>query len=365
MFNHLFFEMKMMTLFSMLFGAGLVLMGERADQRGASLRGVYYRRCLWLLVIGLIHSYLIWFGDILVMYAECGLIIYLFRRWRPQDADPRRRRLPLRACADRDGLRGRVRLPRKYGEEGGGRGKGRQAADAVPGVDLPRRVEAQDPPEIDPDAPKKKEDFEKAIKVHRGGYAGIVKERAKKLFFAQTLGFILGGFWLAGGRMLIGMGLMKLDVFSGRRSRRFYFWLVLLGYGIGLPLVAYDAYELIHTNFGFRFQLHGGIFLNFFGSVLVALGHVGALMLIYKAGVLTWLTSRLAAVGRMALTNYLTHSIVCTTSVLRLRLRRVRACQPHRAGGHRAGHLDRPAAGAARSGWSDSASGPPSGYGGR
>ena len=95
------------------------------------------------------------------------------------------------------------------------------------------------------------------------------------MVFAQTLGFILGGFWLAGGRMLIGMGLMKLDVFSGRRSRRFYIWLVLLGYGIGMPLVAYDAYTLIRTNFGFRFQLHGGIFLNFFGSVLVALGHVG------------------------------------------------------------------------------------------
>src|SRR6185437_13276031 len=49
------------------------------------------------------------------------------------------------------------------------------------------------------------------------------------------------------------------------------------------------------------------------GSVMVALGHVGALLLIYKAGMLTWLTTRLAAVGRMALSNYLTHSIVCTT----------------------------------------------------
>ena len=75
---------------------------------------------------------------------------------------------------------------------------------------------------IDPDAPKKKEDFEKSITIHRGGYVGIVKDRAKELFFGQTLGFFLGGFWLAGGRMLIGMGLMKLDVFSGRRSRRFY-----------------------------------------------------------------------------------------------------------------------------------------------
>ena len=312
-FNHLFFEMKMMTLFSMLFGAGLVLMGERSDQRGASLRGVYYRRCLWLLVIGLIHSYLIWFGDILVLYAECGLIIYLFRRWRPRTLIPVG---VVFLC---------VLVPIVMGFAAGFdflENTAKKAEAAEKADKQPTRFQAwiyhdvwkpKILPKIDPNAPKKKEDFEKSIKIHRGGYAGIVKERAKELFFVQTLGFILGGFWLAGGRMLIGMGLMKLDVFSGRRSRRFYIWLVLLGYGIGLPLVAYDAYELIRTNFGFRFQLHGGIFLNFFGSVLVALGHVGALMLIYKAGLLTWLTSRLAAVGRMALTNYLTHSIVCTT----------------------------------------------------
>ena len=312
-FNHLFFEMKMMTLFSMLFGAGLVLMGERSDQRGASLRGVYYRRCLWLLVIGLIHSYLIWFGDILVMYAECGLIIYLFRRWRPRTLIPVGVAFLCVLVPIVMGFAAGFDFLESTAKKAEAAEKADTAADAVPGLDLPRRVDAQDPAELDPDAPKKKEDFEKSIKLHRGGYAGIVKDRAKELFFGQTVGFILAGFWLAGGRMLIGMGLMKLDVFSGRRSRRFYIGLMLLGYGIGLPLVAYDAYELIRTNFGFRFPLHGGIFLNFFGSVLVALGHVGALMLIYKAGRLTWLTSRLAAVGRMALTNYLTHSIVCTT----------------------------------------------------
>ena len=83
-FNHLVFEAKMMTIFSMLFGAGLVLMNERAGSRGASLRGVYYRRVLWLLVIGAIHAYLIWDGDILFYYAECGLLIYLFRNKTPR-----------------------------------------------------------------------------------------------------------------------------------------------------------------------------------------------------------------------------------------------------------------------------------------
>ena len=83
-FNHLFFEVKMMTIFSMLFGAGLVLMDQRAEARGARIRGVYYRRILWLLVIGLIHAYLIWSGDILVLYAECGLFLYFFRNMSPR-----------------------------------------------------------------------------------------------------------------------------------------------------------------------------------------------------------------------------------------------------------------------------------------
>ena len=60
-------------------------------------------------------------------------------------------------------------------------------------------------------------------------------------------------------------------------------------------------------------MMHGGIFYNSFGSLVVALGHVGMMMLVVQSGAITWLTNRLAAVGRMALTNYLTHSIVCTT----------------------------------------------------
>src|SRR5262249_26237766 len=82
--NHLIFEEKMMTIFSMLFGAGLVLMDQRAEARGARVRGIYYRRVFWLFVIGLVHSYLIWIGDILVLYAQCGLLLYLFRKMKPR-----------------------------------------------------------------------------------------------------------------------------------------------------------------------------------------------------------------------------------------------------------------------------------------
>ena len=339
-FNHLFFDMKMMTLFSMLFGAGLVLMGERSKQRGASLAGLYYRRCLWLLVIGLIHAYLLWSGDILVLYAECGLIIYLFRRWWAWAQLLVGFLFLCMVVPIVLGFAAGLDFLEKTAEK---------AEAAEKAHEQPTRFEAwiyhdvwkpKIVPKFDPNAPKKKKDFEKSIETHRGGYLGIVKERATWLFFGHTLGFVLGGFWLAGGRMLIGMGLMKLGVFSGQRSRGFYLWMLILGYGIGLPLVAYDTFQSIQNNFDFKFQIHGGIFLNFFGSVLVALGHVSALLLIYKAGLITWLTSRLAAVGRMALTNYLTQSIVFSTLFLRVWPGFIWVCQPDRPGGHGGGHVD-------------------------
>ena len=79
-FSHLFFEQKMMGIFSMLFGAGLILMFDRFQASGRPFAGFYYRRIFLLLVIGLVHSYLIWHGDILVTYALVGFVLFLFRR---------------------------------------------------------------------------------------------------------------------------------------------------------------------------------------------------------------------------------------------------------------------------------------------
>jgi uncharacterized protein len=311
-FNHLVFDTKMMTLFSMLFGAGLVLMSDRAEARGARLRGVYYRRVLWLLVIGLVHAYLIWDGDILVAYALCGLFLYPFRRLRP------------RTLIVTGVLFNLVLVPLLLGFR-------------FVGVPYMRatyeRVEAEARQghkagwwdekvhdgwkEMSKNELPKREDFLQEIAAHRGSYGALVKHRAKSLVWAHTLGFVLGGWWFAGGRMLIGMGLMKLGVFSAERSRRFYLALMLLGYGIGLPLLLFDAFHQINHNFflGRRiwYTLDGWPALTLYGSFPVVLGHVGAVMLVCQSGAVPWLTRRLAAVGRMALSNYLGTSLVCTT----------------------------------------------------
>ena len=74
--NHLFADQKFMTIFSLLFGAAVLLMTTRIAGRGGSAALVHYRRMFWLLLFGLVHAYFLWHGDILVLYAVCGFLVY-------------------------------------------------------------------------------------------------------------------------------------------------------------------------------------------------------------------------------------------------------------------------------------------------
>jgi uncharacterized protein len=82
-FGRLFADQKFMTLFSMLFGAGIVLMAEKAVANGRRPAPAHYRRMIVLLAVGLAHAYLLWYGDVLTAYAICGMLVYLVRKWRP------------------------------------------------------------------------------------------------------------------------------------------------------------------------------------------------------------------------------------------------------------------------------------------
>jgi uncharacterized protein len=357
-FNHLVFDAKMMTLFSMLFGAGLVLMGGRADARGARLGWVYYRRVFWLLVIGALHAYLLWAGDILVIYALCGLLLYPFRRLSPrtllilgtlamlvivpigaafevgfrfmeataakaeavrQEAVPNRARWAAEAAS----LAAQAQF--------------RQCLGAGPAPCLAAAAEAaatatqedKKPTQfqswvaelwdqgvrshVNPSQEQAAESFAKEVKVYQDGYGGIVAHNAVQLLVTHTVVFVIGLVWMVAGRMLVGMGLMKLGVFAAARSRRFYVWMAVLGYGVGLPLVGYDTYALLRSHFHYPEMWRSGYLFNYVGSVPVALGHAAVVMLVCQAGALRRLTACLAAVGRMALTNYLMQSVLCTT----------------------------------------------------
>ncbi|WP_100332545.1 DUF418 domain-containing protein [Bacillus xiapuensis] len=80
----MFIDGKFIMLFSMLFGFGMVIMQERTVDKGLNFWVMYSRRLLALLIFGLVHAYVIWFGDILTDYAILGLLLLMMHRFRPR-----------------------------------------------------------------------------------------------------------------------------------------------------------------------------------------------------------------------------------------------------------------------------------------
>ncbi|MFN7733942.1 MAG: DUF418 domain-containing protein [Pirellula sp.] len=306
--GYLLFDEKMIALFSMLFGAGLVLQADRALQSGRSAAGLFYRRVFFLLLIGLVHAYFVWDGDILVTYALCGMLLYPARRLPP------RWLIGLGIAMLLVAVLGSVLIAFFFSEA-------RSAAEhvlqqglrGVPSTDADRiavKVWAEIRTSF---YPTSDELFASLEQARNEGYLDHVRRKAPEALAVQTELFLTAFLWLVGGRMLIGMALMKLDILTGKQSPRFYWCMAGIGYGIGLPSVALCGNYLIASQFDPVAIFGGGLLWNSFAGVLVALGHIGLVIAILKAGWMPNLTAHLAAVGRMALTNYLMQSLLCTT----------------------------------------------------
>lgn len=312
--NHLLFDQKMMALFSMLFGGGLVLMDSRAPAApggpGAKPRGfarVYYRRLAWLFLVGMTHAYVLWFGDILVAYALCGLLLYPLRRLTP------------RALLIVGAVVFSIAAPLSVGF---GALIGFAEGMVEPTREKLARGETLTPEEQTAlnDWDKGMADFDPTpeqaaaeVASMRGSYAEVFTLNAQHTVFMQTLFFVTWALWRGLGLMLIGMALAKLGFFAGAWSARRYIIIAVAGYAIGLPLVALGGLDMITHKFDMaRLYLVSGHF-NYFASVVVALAHASVILLVVRAGALAWLTARLAAVGRMALTNYLMQTVIATT----------------------------------------------------
>ena len=304
----LFFSFKVMPIFGMLFGAGLMLMYERFMPKGVSFRRFWYRRILWLMLMGTVHGYLLWVGDILFLYSICGLFLYLFRK-------KSAKKLFILAAifyiivfipglaggyyfgVVRDTILPEIERKIEAGEE------------LTAGEEAHRERWNETKKHYDPSA----EVLEENIATYRNGYMGIVRNRAPLYFATTTFMLIIGSFWPTMGLMLAGMAFMKLGVFSASRSKRYYLILAVIGYGAGLPLAYLSARGMIAHEFSFveKFRIDSPI--NHIGGPLVALGHIGLVMLACRYGILSGLRKRLAAAGRMALSNYIGQTLICTT----------------------------------------------------
>lgn len=280
---NLFADTKFISIFSMLFGAGIALMSERMERRGASSRRLHYRRQFWLLALGLLHAYGIWHGDILVPYALCGFLLYPCRRWSP-------RRLlwtgglAIAVVVLLFGLL-QVTIPFVSAEE--------RTALAAEWAPPPAQLDAE-------------------IAAMRGGWAAQLPIRATYAAFVQGIAFPAYLLWRVGGLMLVGMALYKLGVLSGRRPAAFYRRLAGWGLGLGLPVVAAGLWYNIAGGFAWERSTFGGSLFNYVGSVGVFLGYVGLVLIFARGTRMAGVRARLAAVGRMALTNYIAQSVFCS-----------------------------------------------------
>jgi len=305
--NSVVFKQKMMGIFAMLFGAGIILFTNRAEKLHKPVKGVYYRRMFWLLVFGLLHGYLLWHGDVLFTYALCGILLFPLRRLRAGWLIGVAVLMLVFGALIQIGS-GSYYATLKH--EAAAAETARAAGEELTPLQKRWVAEWQGMTHIFNASP---DEVAEQIEAYRGGYLDIVRFRAPETLMMQTQALVYLVIWRAAGMMLLGMALMKLGIFSGERSVRFYCWLALIGYGIGLPLCAYGAFSLIEHNFDFIYRFQLGNSFNYFGGVFVALAHVGVIVLVYKSQIWSWLTRRLAAVGRMAFSNYLLHSLVFTT----------------------------------------------------
>lgn len=287
---HVLFEMKFITIFSMLFGAGLVLMDQRAGRRGESLAGRYFLRLLWLAGFGLAHMGLLWHGDILFAYALGGLILYPLRRLRPDWL------IALGSCL----VLGLIPMTLF------------QAAMVHMARDA---MTAPQPPDWALDVWSQyyptAEQVQREIAIHRGTFTALFWERMQLCLYLQVGGLVFFYPWRVFSLMLIGAGLMKLGVFTAARPPQYYLKLMLLGYGIGLPLVAWGVWRNVASDFEPVALMTFSVHLNWIGGIAVALGHVGLVLRWCQSASFAAWRDYLAAVGRMALSNYLSQSLIC------------------------------------------------------
>ena len=79
LFSHVFADKKFMTIFSVLFGASIIMISQKARKEHVRSADLQYKRFIFLGILGILHAYLIWAGDILLVYAICGLLMFIFR----------------------------------------------------------------------------------------------------------------------------------------------------------------------------------------------------------------------------------------------------------------------------------------------
>jgi uncharacterized protein len=152
--------------------------------------------------------------------------------------------------------------------------------------------------------------IQKNVEGMHKGYFGIVLHLAPINRMVQTVFNYDYNPWDVLPMMLLGIALYRLKVITAELSNKVYLTMIVVGYAIGLSINYYETTTLINNKFSVWAFLKTGLTYPF-GRIAMASGHVGLVMIFCKSSVLVPLKHALAAVGKMALTNYIMQSVIC------------------------------------------------------
>ncbi|WP_245826251.1 DUF418 domain-containing protein [Spirosoma rigui] len=306
------FEGTMRGLFSMLFGAGMVLFtqNKREQPDGPTVAEYYYRRLLWLVLFGVINAYVfLWRGDILFFYGLCGMILYPFRRTKAGWL------IALAVlCMGFNAIRSELFYSELRENRAGYLEAVQQEKAHKKLTDKQKEAKAAWENFEKRTKPDPKKDA-KELADMRSGYGTVFMHLLPENSSAETY-YTYYGSWDMLLMMFLGMALLNWGFFTNKLPTSTYVITLLIGYGIGLPVSWFYVTSQVD------WIQHTGPFVDNYRTipfqvydirrVLLALGHASLLLLVYRSQVVPWLMRALTAVGQMAFTNYLMQSIICT-----------------------------------------------------
>lgn len=290
--NNVLTDGKMRALFTMLFGASTLLIAERAEGGALGAAATHYRRMGWLLLFGLAHAFLFWFGDVLVLYALAGMIVFPFRKFSV------RALLILGVAILLALLAKNVWQAEALASL--------HAAATSPSASS-EAIEAWRSAYIAVQAPPEARAAELA--GFGGDFFSALQARSNMVFLMYAVLMPTDMLPEALGQMFIGMALFRSGFFTLGWTTRAYGLLIGFGYLVCAPITAWLAAGIAASNFD-PLVLHEQEVWQQATRPFIGLAHAAVILLIVRSGALSGLMATFAAAGRMALSNYLVTSIL-------------------------------------------------------
>ena len=292
-FSFVLIDGKMRGLFSLLFGASMMLVIERATAKGESPTRVHYSRMVWLALFGLVHYFFIWFGDILFLYAIIGMIAFRFREWHTE------RLIKWALIIFAVGLAmwglqfgGLQMLQFIATQPDASADLARQYRDMMDSTDFAFNI-----------APD--------LALHRGSYAQIVQDRLND--WGAPFGLVLQSVGETLPLMMIGMAMHKSRFMTGDWEFAVYRRWTMRLVPLGLLLTVALAIWMAVAQFDRVTALAIFFFWGAIPRLMLTVGYAAGLILVIGYLRDHPMIARVAATGQAAFSNYLGTSIIMTT----------------------------------------------------